>query len=185
MAAGQLRVAFLDEVGFSPSLPVTWSWALPGRRPFIPYENPQGRRLNVLSALLLEPDRTSFWWMQSYCSLTSPDLLYFLEALPPDDLPLVVVLDNASIHRSHIIRDARPALKETGITLFYLPPYSSAKLNDIESYFRALKYYDLPERTYLTWPEISDAVNAAFARIDDRLLARPPLRSQHELRPAA
>lgn len=164
---------------------MTWTWALPGRRPFIPYENPQGRRLNALAALVYEPDRTALWWLLAPSSLTSDDLLDFLQALPHDDLPLVVVLDNASIHHSHVIHDARPALAEEGLSLLYLPPYSSAKLNDIEPYFGALKYYDLPERTYLSWAEISQAVDAAFARTEARLLARPPLRSQQDLRPAA
>ena len=47
----ELDFFFLDETGFSPSLPPTYTWAPPGVRPVVPYENPQGRRVNVLAAL--------------------------------------------------------------------------------------------------------------------------------------
>ena len=47
----ELDLFFLDETGFSPSLPPTYTWAPPGVRPVVPYENPQRRRVNVLAAL--------------------------------------------------------------------------------------------------------------------------------------
>lgn len=185
MAAGQLRLAYLDEVGFSPSLPVTWTWYLPGRRKLIPYENPQNRRVNTLAALICDPEETSLWWGSAPRSLTSDDLLVVLRALPHGDLPLVVVLDNASIHTSAVIQEARAALEEEGIYLFYLPPYSSAKLNLIEPHFGALKYYDLPERTYATLRDLFFAVEDAFARADARLLAQSHAETRQHLRPTA
>jgi len=181
-----LRLAYLDEVGFSPSLPVTWTWLLPGRRKFIPDENPQNRRVNTLAALVWDLDQTAWWWGSAPRSLTSADLLQVLRSLPHDDLPLVVVLAKASIHTSRVIQEARPALEAEGIYLFYLPPYSSAKLNAIEPYFGALKYYDFPERTYSTLRDLFLAVEAAFARSEARLLAaHQPLEPEQDLRPAA
>ena len=49
--AGLLQLFFLDASGFSPSLPPTYTWSLPGRRLHIPHEHPQGRRVHVLTAL--------------------------------------------------------------------------------------------------------------------------------------
>ena len=43
-AAGSVVLYYLDECGFSPTLPVGYSWSLPGRRKFIRYEAPQGRQ---------------------------------------------------------------------------------------------------------------------------------------------
>ena len=180
-----MRLAYLDEVGFSPSLPVTWTWQLPGRRKFIPYENPRNRRVNTLAALVRDREGASLWWGSVPRSLTSEDLLLVLRSLPHGDLPLVVVLDTASIHTSHVIQQARPTREAEGIYLFYLPPSSSAKLHDIEPYFGALKYYDLPERTYASLRDLYLAVEAAFARSEARLLARPHLQTPHQLRPAA
>jgi len=40
----------LDEVGFSPTLPTNYSWSGRGYRVVVPYEAPQGRRVNALGA---------------------------------------------------------------------------------------------------------------------------------------
>src|SRR6478735_4095471 len=46
-AAGELALYYLDECGFSPTLPAGYSWALSGRRKWTRYEAPQGRRVNA------------------------------------------------------------------------------------------------------------------------------------------
>jgi putative transposase len=45
-----MDVCHLDEVGFSPTLPTTYSWAPVGTRIVVPYEAPQGRRVNGMGA---------------------------------------------------------------------------------------------------------------------------------------
>jgi DDE superfamily endonuclease len=113
-------------------------------------------------------------------TLRSADLLLVLDAIPRGQGELVVVLDNASLHRSHVVRDALPALEERGIRLYYLPPYSP-ELNAIEPLFGVIKSTEMPERTYPSIPELLAAVNGGFSRSERRLLARP----LRELRPAA
>ena len=39
-ATGSVVLYYLDECGFSPTLPVSYSWCLPGRRKFLRYEAP-------------------------------------------------------------------------------------------------------------------------------------------------
>jgi len=176
-----LTLAFLDEVGFSPSQPTSYTWALRGRRTRIPYENPQGRRVNALAVWIPWGQRRSLWWDAVPRTLRSEDLLLVLEAIPRgDDGELVVVLDNASLHRSHVIQAALPALAARGIHLYYLPPYSP-ELNLIEPLFGVIKSTELPERTYPTIPLLLEAINAAFDRCEARLLERTP----QQLRPAA
>ena len=169
-------LAYLDQVGFSPSQPVTASWTLPGRRKLVPYENPQGRRLNALAALVQHGPLPAFPWDAVPRTLTAEDVLLFIRAIPrPGGRPLVVVLDNASIHTSRIIKDALPDLAAEGITLFYLPP-DSPQLNAIEAYFRGVKHSDLPERRYTSLRDLAEAVERAFERLEARLLAahQPP-----------
>ena len=169
-------LAYLDQVGFSPAQPVTASWTLPGRRTLIPYENPQGRRLNAIAALVKHGPHPAFPWDAVPRTLTAEDVLLFIRHIPrPGGRPLVVVLDNASIHTSWVIRDALPELAAEGITLFYLPPYSP-QLNAIEAYFRGVKHHDLPERRYTSLRDLADAVERAFERLEARLLAarQPP-----------
>lgn len=50
----------MDEAGFSMTLPDAYSWSPVGRRLFVPYEPPQGRRVNVVGALFFPPTRLEF-----------------------------------------------------------------------------------------------------------------------------
>lgn len=179
-----MTLAFLDEVGFSPSQPTSYSWVLRGARRRIPYENPQGRRVNALAVWLPFGRAPALWWDAVPRTLRSEDLLLILEAIPRGDGELVVVLDNASLHRSHVVQEALPALAERGISLYYLPPYSP-ELNAIEPLFGVIKATDMPERTYPSVPLLLDAINAGFARCEARLLERTPRRTRQQLRPAA
>jgi hypothetical protein len=43
-------VCHLDEAGFALTLPTTYSWYPQGQRLRVPYQAPQGRRVNVLGA---------------------------------------------------------------------------------------------------------------------------------------
>jgi putative transposase len=109
-AAGLLQRVYLDECGFSPSLPVTLSWVRAGERKSVPYENPQRRRYNTL--VLYAPDgvQPAFDWLGSPRAFTGADLVHFLLERPPCPVPLVIVLDNASLHHSRVVRDALPQL---------------------------------------------------------------------------
>jgi transposase len=108
--------------------------------------------------------------------------LTVLQDVPKRNGRLVVVMDNGSIHISHVIKEALAELKADGVEFYYLPPYSP-ELNRIESVFGGIKHHDLPERSYVTVPELIDAIDAAFTSAEDRLLARSQCAPQ--LRPAA
>jgi putative transposase len=126
-----LTLYYLDECGFSPSQPVSWSWTLRGRRKRLPYENPQGKRVNALAALRVSGSAEVDWDLFRR-TLQADDLLAFLRTLPREPgTPLVVVLDNASIHKNRVVKAALPALWRERIYLYYLPPYSP-ELNRIE-----------------------------------------------------
>ena len=55
----------------------------------------------------------------------------------------MVVLDNAGIHTSKVVKAARPGLAKLGIYLYYLPPYSP-ELNRIEPVFKQVKHHEIP-----------------------------------------
>jgi len=168
-------------VGFSPSQPTNASWCPPGERKRVPYENPQGRRLNVLAGLVADGPLPALTWWPHARSITADDLLTFLrEAFPDHPRPLVVVLDNASTHTSRAVKGADLAAE--GIVLEHLPAYSP-ELNRIEPLFGAIKHHDLPERSYTTMADLDAAVRAAFQRAEQRLLARDT--TSRQLRPAA
>ena len=110
----------------------------------------------------------------------SYDLLGFLKALPWSNRPRVVVLDNASLHTSAVMRRARQRLSALGIYLYYLPTYSP-ELNLIESVFRQVKHQEIPQRSFTTRTALRKAVVLGFDTYGRRLPSKP----QKELRPAA
>ncbi len=131
--------------------------------------------------LIPSGDQRGLYWDFVARPLTAEDVLAMLHAIPRGDRRLVVVLDNASIHRSHVIRAAVSALQDQGIQLYYLPPYSP-ELNRIEPVLGVIKYTELPERTYSTTDALKEAIDRAFTRCEQRFLTVPV---QHKLRPAA
>ena len=133
------------------------------------YEYPQGRRVNALATY--EPlapvprlDAVPF-----ERTLTSDDLLAYLrDRLPAADVPRVVVLDNAGIHTSKVVKAARPGLAKLGIYLYYLPAYSP-ELNRIEPVFEQVKHHDMPTRSFTTRADLRAAVEAGFETYRSRL----------------
>ena len=167
-AAGRLKLYYLDESGFSPSLPTGYSWCLPGQRKRVRYEYPQGRRVNVLAAY--EPLAPTPWLHAQPFerTLTSDDLLAYLRSLPPAPLPRVVVPDNASLHVSKVTKAARPGRAKAGIYLYYLPPYSPER-NRIEAVFKQVRHHEITTRSHPSKAELRAAVESGFASYGRKL----------------
>jgi putative transposase len=179
-AAGELVLYYLDECGFSPTLPVGYSWGLPKQRKLVRYEAPRGRRVNAMAAYRPYGRSPRLEVFTAERTWDAYDLLGFLKALPWSKVPRVVVLDNASIHTSQVIRRARHRLTTLGIYLYFLPPYSP-ELNQAEPVFRQVKHQEIPQRSFTTRKELREAVVLGFNNY-----ART-LRSKYskEIRPAA
>jgi putative transposase len=179
-ATDLLKLYYLDESGFSPSLPTGYSWCLPKQRKRVAYEYPQGRRVNVLAAY--EPYMPAPWLdaLPFERTLTGDDVLAYLRALPAAGVPRVVVLDNASMHVSKAFKAQRAALAKAGIYLYYLPPYSP-ELNEIEAVFKQVKHHEIPKRSHKTKAELRGSVEQGFDSYRKKL--RP--KRDNQLRPAA
>jgi putative transposase len=175
-----LKLYYLDESGFAPSLPTGYSWALPGQRKRVPYEYPQGRRVNVLASYA--PYGPAPWLdvLPFERTLTSEDLLAYLRALPWAAEPRVVVLDNASMHVSKLVKAARPGLAKLGIYLYYLPAYSP-ELNEIEAVFKQVKHHEISKRSHTSKGELRTTVEQGFDSYGRKLR----LKVDKKLRPAA
>jgi transposase len=74
----------------------------------------------------------------------------------------VVVLDNAGIHTSKLVKAQRKALSQAGIYLYFLPPYSP-ELNAIEPVCKQTKHHDIPIRSHASKSELRTSVEAGFA----------------------
>ncbi len=166
---------YLDECGFAPSQPVNYSWVRAGERKRMPYENPEGRRENVLALLDIDSPTPSLHWTGYGGTFRGEHLVRaFMELLDQPETggrPLVIVLDNASSHHSRVVRDALPDLQARGLRLVYLPT-ASPELNAIEHVFRAIKHVHLPQRRYTSQEALHAAVSAAFAEYEADLIAK-------------
>jgi len=151
-------------------LPTGSSWGRLGTRLVVPYEAPQGRRVNVVGALApYDP--------------TGPRLVYetrrkaegrydaaahvaFVRRLAGGEAsrrtrPCVVVLDNYSVHHSQPVKAALADLETASVHFCFLPPYSP-ELNPIEPVWRQVKYQDLPVRSFPTDHALQAAVDKAL-----------------------
>ncbi len=147
-----------------------YSWGPAGKRVRVPYEAPQGRRVNVVGALFHktrcfafatlarapQPKRKAVSPLAAGLEpselgvLNAEFLIGFIWRLagrpqnaPPDwerDKPLVIVLDNYSVHKSARFQEERPKWHAAKIDLFFLPSYSP-ELSGIESVWRDVKQH--------------------------------------------
>jgi transposase len=171
----------LDQSGFSPTMPTGYTWARIGERKIVPYEAPEGRRVNVVGALLpFDPTRPSLVFESrskdegKYDAEAHLRFVHKLAGLPPvlpegwrRERPCVIALDNYSVHHSQLVKDKMPALEAAGVSFFFLPPYSP-EMNAIEPLWRQIKYQDLPERSYKTAQALKAAVDEALTQRANR-----------------
>jgi DDE superfamily endonuclease len=195
-AAGRRDLYHLDECGFAPTLPTGYTWAREGTRVVVPYEAPQGRRVNVIGALAAAGPRPRLVWASRRSGQGRLDSAAFLDfvarevaglpaawdALPPGYVrarPCTIVLDNYSVHRSKAVKAAEPVLARAGVTFYFLPSYSP-ELSGIEPLWRHVKYGDLATRSFA-------AAEALHAAVDEALATRAAAleHATHELPRAA
>jgi hypothetical protein len=168
----------------------------------IPYEAPQGRRVNVIGAYFTHGPAVGTLCWASYASLPksraktqqrsvaeqavrhgllpeevgvldSERFLAFLWKVAGRpfiypagwrrERPLVIVLDNYSVHKSERVEAALPELTAADIHLFYLPAYTP-ELSQMEPVWHAVKHHELTQRSFEILGQLKRAVDAALAR---------------------
>jgi hypothetical protein len=85
--------------------------------------------------------------------------------------PLVIVLDNSSVHKSEPVKEARAELAAANITLLYVPSYCP-ELSEIEPIWQAVKHHAMQERSEMQVTALKQAVEQALANTAETLKAR-------------
>ena len=204
------------------SLPVCYSWTLVGMRLWVPYEAPQGRRVNGIGAYCTHGVEAGRFVYELCASLPkskakqprkSPEEQAAKHELRPEQVgtidaerfvqfvwkvagrpaiypegwqrerPLVLVVDNYSVHTGARVEAERAAFAAAGITVFYLPNYSP-ELSGIEPIWQDVKHHDMTQRSFEILGTLFRAVDAALARKAQDLLAARR-KTDHPLRAAA
>lgn len=75
--------------------------------------------------------------------------------------PTIVVLDNASYHKSKKFKSNLYKWMNKGLTLLYLPPYSP-QLNIIEILWRFMKYVWIDYKAYLCFENLKEYIQLIF-----------------------
>ena len=93
--------------------------------------------MNVIGALLSSGE---LFTVKLWETMTAALFVAFLGLLMEHvSKPLVVILDNASVHKAKATEPMLKLLRQKGLRLYFLPPYSP-ELNRIEKLWHKMKY---------------------------------------------
>lgn len=146
-------MAYVDEAGFAPQPPNRSAWTKRGEIHTVTAKRAQ--RLNVIGALLSSGQLVMAKLWQSVKGLWFFGFLMTL--VERIKKPMVVILDNASIHTAKKLKPYWDLLKEKGRCFYFLPAYSP-ELNRIEILWKKMKYEWLPFKSF-TSVELEQAID--------------------------
>ena len=136
--AGEIVLAYADEVGFSQVHPNRSAWTPKGGRHLV--EAKRGKRLNLLAAMI---SNGKLFGAKLWTTTTADAFAGFLgllqQSLAHLCKPIIVILDNASIHKAKANQAVVDFLEKKGLKLYFLPAYSP-ELNRIERLWHKMKY---------------------------------------------
>jgi len=153
----KIDIYYFDESGFSQTSNIPKLWT-PIRTTAI-VKTFVAKRINVLG--FLSKNGT----LKSYIADGKVDSDKIIEVF--DDFsntlikPTIVVLDNASYHKSKKFKSNLYKWMNKGLTLLYLPPYSP-QLNIIEILWRFMKYVWIDYKAYLSFENLKQYIGLIF-----------------------
>lgn len=154
-----------SKVSLEPSVP--YGWQFPDEEVFMPTQKGEG--LNCFALL----KRNNECLIETTTkNINSQFVFERLEELSTDLKKLtVVVLDNARIHTSQIIKERLKVWQAKGLHLFYLPRYLP-HLNIVEILWRKLKYEWLSPSDYQDKGNLFYQVRLALTSVGQNLFIR-------------
>ncbi len=160
-AVGVIEIFFGDESGFWQTPVVARAWQFAGEEIRILPE--KGKRLSVFGLLNFDCEGR-FWTSEK--TIKSEFVVDCLEqwVAEKSDTPRVLVLDNARIHRSKLMREKLVGWEEKGFYIFNLPTYSP-HLNIIEILWRRMKYEWLKPEDYASFEKLTEAIQAILRQL--------------------
>jgi hypothetical protein len=159
--AGKCHVLYGDESGFCLAPPLPYLWQQKGQTLGLSAQA-HSRRLSVLGFLGKDGCLHHF---QTQDKITATFVIESIETLLPALWrPTVLVLDNATVHRSRRVQAKRKEWKRKGLRLLFLPPYCP-HLNKIEILWRQIKYRWLGPEAYTDFKTLCQSVTNTLAQV--------------------
>jgi len=157
---GKIALYYFDEAGFALDPTIPYAWQAP--KSLIELPAMRYGRINVLGFLNRHNDLHASMFEQSIH--TGVVIACFDAFCHTITHKTVVVVDNASIHRSEEFEDRMPYWKKHGLIMKYLSPYSP-ELNLIEILWRRIKYTWFPFSAYACLNALSEALEAILSQV--------------------
>lgn len=132
---GEIELGYYDESGVALAPVNRSAWTPVGK--CHASDAPRGKRLNIAGAMLSSGTLFAVTLWETMTALLFAGFLGLL--MEHVARPLVLIVDNASVHTAKTIRPLLKVLERKGLTLYFLPPYSP-ELNRIEKLWHKLKY---------------------------------------------
>jgi len=159
--AGTCQILYGDESGFCLQPCVPYLWQKKGQTVGLPTQA-HSCRLSVLGFLSRQGRLHSFGTQEK---ITAQFVIECVETLLPTlRCPTVLVLDNATVHRSKLVRAKRKEWRQKGLRLLFLPPYCP-HLNLIELLWRQVKYRWLWPEAYQNFETLCQSVTDILAQV--------------------
>jgi putative transposase len=159
---GMVCLKYLDESGCCPQSPANYSYGKRGAQKRIRGRKRRGRRINIFGvwqpqvrfdyALMVGALKTA-----TFLKLMDWQATVAQQQLKQTGQFTVIVLDNASVHRSELSQQQQQHWQQQGLLLFFLPPYSPQR-NRIEEEWLHLKRDELASRVFEDEVDLADAI---------------------------
>lgn len=167
-ADGLADIYYFDETGYSltPSVPYAWQ---PKGKATLELPSSRSQRLNLLGFM----NRNSQGFFRTVTgSVTSEVVIDCFDEFAAQHSarcgekvkPCIVILDNASMHRSKIFKAQWDSWAAQGVLIHYLPAYSP-ELNLIEILWRKIKYSWLPLTAYTSFDTLKAELSAVLSGV--------------------
>jgi transposase len=164
--AGKVKIYYCDESGFSLEPCITYGWQPPGE--YVKITPISSKRINVFGLLSRENDLHSY----TIEGTVNSDVVIaciddFVKSIDKEK-ETILVMDNASFHRSEKFNAKLVEWEEKKLRIFYLPPYSP-HLNKIETLWHKMKYSWLKPGDYYSWETIKKAIDNILTQVGKEL----------------
>jgi transposase len=166
---GIICLKYLDESGSYSQSPTNYSYSKRGQQKRIRQKRRKGRRINILG--VFQPKK-QFDYALMMGTIKTPTFIKLMnwqadiaqQHFQQTGQMTVIVLDNASVHRSELSKQHYQQWQQKGLMLFFLPPYSP-QMNRIEDEWLHLKRDELAGRVF---EDELDLAYALMAGIENR-----------------
>lgn len=159
---GEVRLKYLDESGCYCQSPTDYGYCQKGKQKRIVQSRRRGRRINIFGvwqpqerfdyALMVGTLKSS-----TYLKLMDWQAAQAKAHLQATGQVTVMVLDNASVHKSRLAHEAIERWRTQGLILFFLPPYSP-QMNRIEDEWLHLKRDELASQVFEDEVDLAEAI---------------------------